>query len=77
MFLWGRRLCHQLGSPIPLTHTGVQAISAGSLHSMVLKQDGSVWTTGWNIYGELGTETKQLNSFTEVVPSGQCGTVVV
>ena len=29
-------------------------VAAGGYHSMVLKQDGSVWTTGWNEYGQLG-----------------------
>ena len=34
-----------------------KAIAAGSRHSMVLKQDGSVWTTGYNQYGQLGDST--------------------
>ena len=35
----------------------VKAIAAGSSHSMVLKNNGDVWTTGYNGYGELGDGT--------------------
>ena len=35
--------------------TGAKAIVAGSRHSMVLQQDGSVWATGSNRLGQLGT----------------------
>lgn len=33
-------------------------ISAGMHHSMALKEDGSVWTWGYNSYGQLGDGTK-------------------
>ena len=60
-------LSPQLGSPIPLSHTGAQAIAAGFEHSMVLKQDGSVWATGRNKLGQLGDgTTTQRNRFTMV-----------
>ena len=78
--VWGREsgvgLCHQLGNPIPLSHTqGAQAISAGEWHSMVLNTNGSVWTTGRNEYGQLGDGTwDDRNSFEKVVSlSGQLG----
>ena len=29
-------------------------LAVGASHSMVLTQDGGVWTTGWNNYGQLG-----------------------
>ena len=49
------------------------AISAGYQHSMILKQDGSVWATGDNRYGQLGDGTTvHKQSFVKVVPSGQC-----
>ena len=58
-------------------HAGVQAIYAGAVQSMVLKTDGSVWATGENDQGQLGDGTTiRRYSFVEVVPSGQCGTVV-
>ena len=33
---------------------GAKAVAAGGRHSMMLKQDGSVWATGYNLYGQLG-----------------------
>lgn len=32
----------------------VEAIAAGVRHSVALKADGTVWTWGWNYYGQLG-----------------------
>ena len=53
---------------------GAQPISAGDAHSMLLKQDGSVWATGYNANGELGDGTlSNRNTFVQVVSSGQCG----
>ena len=38
---------------------------------MVLKEDGSVWSTGWNKYGQLGDgSTTDKTSFIQVVSSG-------
>jgi len=34
--------------------TGISAIAAGDYHSMALKSDGTLWTFGWNLYGQLG-----------------------
>ena len=48
----------------------VQAIAAGHDHSMILKQDGSVWVTGRNNFGQLGDGTRRLsNTFVEVISS--------
>ena len=33
---------------------GAEAVAAGGYHSIVLKRDGTVWTTGWNKHGQLG-----------------------
>ena len=47
------------------------AVAAGSDHSMVLKQDGSVWTAGLNRSGQLGDGSASLKtSFVQVVSSG-------
>ena len=35
----------------------VKAIAAGWYHSMVLKNNGDVWTTGYNADGQLGDGT--------------------
>ena len=57
----------------PVVHADVTAISAGYYHSMVLKRDGSVWTTGTNKHGQLGDGTQISNAtFVKVVESGQC-----
>ena len=34
--------------------SGITAISAGSSHSLALKNDGTVWAWGYNYYGQLG-----------------------
>jgi alpha-tubulin suppressor-like RCC1 family protein len=37
--------------------SGVQAIAAGSFHSLALKNDGTVWAWGGNFAGQLGNGT--------------------
>ena len=42
------------------------AVSAGYAHTAILDQNGEVWTTGYNFYGELGRTTNnnvKVNSF--------------
>ncbi len=39
---------------IPTWNGKIGAISAGYLHSLFLKTDGTVWATGYSGYGELG-----------------------
>jgi alpha-tubulin suppressor-like RCC1 family protein/uncharacterized protein (DUF2345 family) len=34
--------------------TGLSAISAGGFHSVAVKSDGTLWTWGYNGYGEMG-----------------------
>ena len=51
--------------------TGVKSVASGIYHTLVLKEDGSLWTTGRNRYGELGDGTKIARSNLEmIVPSG-------
>ena len=38
-------------------------MAAGAYHSMILRLDGSVWTTGWNMYGQLGDGTTKDRNF--------------
>jgi alpha-tubulin suppressor-like RCC1 family protein len=35
----------------------VQSVSAGMWHTMILKNCGNLWATGWNCYGQLGDGT--------------------
>ena len=47
------------------------SVAAGYRHSMVLKKIGTVWTTGWNVYGQLGDgSTTDRQSFVKVI--GTC-----
>ncbi len=47
---------------------GVKAIAGGTEHSIVLKTNGDVLTTGWNNWGQLGDGTKNdKNRFAPVV----------
>ena len=49
---------------------GVDAIAAGDNHSMVLKKDGSVWSTGNNEHGQLGDGTTNKHAFIKVIDDG-------
>jgi alpha-tubulin suppressor-like RCC1 family protein len=37
--------------------TGIVGISAGYSHSLAVKSDGTVWSWGYNSYGQLGNGT--------------------
>ena len=55
------------GVPPSAVHAGAQAIAAGYQHSMVVKEDGTVWATGCNTYGQLGDGTRtDKSSFVKV-----------
>ncbi|MBU7006023.1 RCC1 domain-containing protein [Phosphitispora fastidiosa] len=81
---WGYNSCAQLGyvtgtivwyTPLQVSGlTDVISIAAGARHSMALKSDGTVWTCGDNMDGQLGdgtTTTKptpgQVIGLTDVV----------
>ena len=50
---------------------GAKDVTAGGGHSMVVKQDGSLWCTGGNMFGQLGDSTIVAKStFTLVVTQG-------
>ena len=54
------------------------AVAAGYEHSIVLREDGSVWTTGYNNHGQLGDGTNTNKNLFEIVQSsGQWGTMRV
>jgi alpha-tubulin suppressor-like RCC1 family protein len=64
---WGNNLSGQLGNgtwqpyhytPVKaLNLTDVEAVTAGDSHSMAVKRDGTVWTWGYNLSGQLGSGT--------------------
>jgi alpha-tubulin suppressor-like RCC1 family protein len=49
--------------------SGVVAIAAGQYHNLFLKTDGSLWTVGWNIAGQLGDGTVNGSSNLEEIVS--------
>ena len=61
----------QLGSGTPVTlGGGYKAVAAGFLHSLALKDDGSVWTWGSNQYGQLGVDQPLFRSIPTYVGEG-------
>lgn len=64
----------QLTAAIGAGASGVVDISAGQIHSCILKSNGSVWCTGWNNFGQLadGTVTNK-NQFTATIGQGTSG----
>ena len=54
--------------------TKVLAVAAGDMHSIVLKEDGSVWAAGRNCNGQLGDGSKaDRSSFVKVISGGAAG----
>ena len=50
--------------------SGAKALSTGDGHSLLLRHDGSVWSTGSNTYGQLGDgSNSDRDSFVQVIPS--------
>jgi alpha-tubulin suppressor-like RCC1 family protein len=66
---WGYNQYGQLGdgtdgatgsyrvSPVVVSLTGIKKLVAGGFHTCALRDDGTVWCWGWDIYGELGLGT--------------------
>jgi alpha-tubulin suppressor-like RCC1 family protein len=67
VWAWGLNSQGQLGDgtagisrivPVQVQNiTGVIAIAGGFMHSLALKNDGTVWAWGWNMFGQLGDGT--------------------
>ncbi len=84
---WGYNFYGQLGNnstsdrhtPVQVLGTGgvgilsgVVAIATGSMHTVALKGDGTVWAWGWNQYGQLGNNST-IDSQTPVQVQGSGG----
>ncbi len=90
VWTWGLNEYGQLGddtvedknTPIVVKGSGgveylgsVVGIAAGGAHCVVLKADGTLWTWGWNEYGQLGNNST-INSSTPVVVRDSEGQLV-
>jgi alpha-tubulin suppressor-like RCC1 family protein/subtilisin family serine protease len=72
VWAWGGGLMGQLGDGVTsgaatvpvlaLDITNVSAVSAGGIHTLALKSDGTVWAWGSNQYGQVGVQ-EQFNVF--------------
>ena len=51
---------------------GVLDLALGTSHTILIKKDGSVWSTGLNSNGELGMSLAMASSksFVQVIPGG-------
>jgi alpha-tubulin suppressor-like RCC1 family protein len=93
VWAWGSNSSGQLGNPsagsesgTPVqvvgeggtgTLSGVGAVAGGSVHTVVLKEDGTVWTWGSNGYGQLGNPGAGIRSDTPVQVLGYEGAGVI
>jgi alpha-tubulin suppressor-like RCC1 family protein len=69
VWAWGNNQFGQIGTgtATPLepvttpfqvpTLTGITALSGGAHHSLALRNDGTVWSWGYNVFGMLGDDT--------------------
>ena len=88
VFTWGQNIYGQLGNgssvnsmlPVQVKSTDgnsfltdVVQISAGYVHSMALKKDGTVWTWGRNDGGQLGNNNTSNKSLPVQVKGGASG----
>ncbi|MBI4931377.1 MAG: T9SS type A sorting domain-containing protein [Bacteroidetes bacterium] len=89
VWTWGRNDYGQLGdntlnsSYVPVqVHgpadvgflSGIIAVTAGWYHCLALKNDGTVWSWGWNDNGQLGDSTKISKSVpVQIVGAGNMG----
>jgi alpha-tubulin suppressor-like RCC1 family protein len=57
--------------------TAVRQVSAGGLHSLALRSDGTVWAWGNNLWGQLGNGSSSWGVATPVQVTGLTGVIQV
>ena len=50
--------------------TDIKQIACGANHTVVLRNDGSVWSTGYNEFGQLGSGNTTNQKVFTMVPRG-------
>ena len=88
VWTWGYNHFGQLGNssttdssvPVQVSQasglTNVTAIASGAYHFAAIKNDGTIWTWGYNAYGQLGNNTTSNSTVPVQVGSGLSGAVV-
>ncbi len=87
LLAWGWNDYGQLGTSninstaiaLPVSGAGasnVSMVKAGHSHTIVLKDDGTVWSWGWNAYGQLGNGNT-ISSISPVQVGGGVGTATI
>jgi alpha-tubulin suppressor-like RCC1 family protein len=52
--VWGYAAFNNVPAALPGGLTGITAVAAGYQHACGIRNDGTVWCWGWNIYGAVG-----------------------
>ena len=60
------RINDETGEPF----TGAKSVAAGENHTVILKEDGTLWGAGDSSFGELGMDEKRLSFFTQLRANG-------
>jgi alpha-tubulin suppressor-like RCC1 family protein len=50
-----------VSSPVQIPGTTWNALSGGSGHSLATKTDGTLWSWGNNLFGQLGQNIQQMS----------------
>ena len=84
VWAWGKNDCGQIGdgtsginrlTPVQVKGlSGITAIASGAFHCLALRNDGTVWAWGRNLYGAVGDGTSGANIVTPVQVAGPGGT---
>ncbi len=76
LWAWGSNDKGQLGNiansgtptptatPIQVTGSSYTRATAGAFHALALRADGTLYSWGWNVYGQLGNGTRSTNAAT-------------